>query len=209
MVGGSSSRRAQRPASFSRRLASAILTSSLGLSAAWAEPREAEARRPVAQEYQVKAVFLFRFIQFIEWPKDAPQTHDASICIGVLGDDPFGSALDEVVRNEVVQTRKLAVRRSLQPEDLKKCALVFVSPSEQGRMSSVIAALGSAPVVTVSEVPGFARLGGVFNFFLEGKKVRFEINPAAAKRHGLRVSSELLKLGRIVDSEPPRGGTSR
>jgi hypothetical protein len=205
MVAGSWSHCSQRLGSFSRRLSIAILVAGLGPGTVWASATEAEPAKPVAQEYQVKAVFLFRFIQFVEWPKGIPQTPDTSVCIGVLGDDPFGSALDEVVKNEIVHSRKLAVRRSSQPDDLKACALVFVSRSEQSRMSSVISSLGSAPVVSVSEAPGFARLGGIINFFLEGKKVRFEINPSAAKKHGLRISSELLKLGRIVESEPPRG----
>jgi hypothetical protein len=205
MVGASRTRRSRRRGSFLQGLAFSLLTGSLAPGESGAAPREAEAQKLVVQEYQVKAVFLFRFIQFIEWPKDSPQTHESSICVGVLGDDPFGAALDEVVKNEVVHYRKLTVRRSSQPDDLKSCALVFVSRSEQGRMSGIVASLSSAPVVTVSEVPGFGKLGGIINFFLEGKKVRFEINPSAAKKHGLRVSSELLKLGRIVESEPPRG----
>jgi hypothetical protein len=191
------------------RVASTIVIASFLLCEASAGPWESETPRPVAQEYQVKAVFLFRFIQFIEWPKNTPQTNDATVCVGVLGDDPFGPALDEVVRNEVVQHRKLAVRRSSRPDDLKSCALVFVSRSEEGRAPGILSSLGAAPVVTVSEVPGFARQGGIINFFLEGKKVRFEINPQAAKRHGLKISSELLKLGRIVDSDASRAGPPR
>jgi hypothetical protein len=165
-------------------------------------PPEAAAQPAVSKEYQVKAAFLFNFVQFVEWPAAAFTNSAAPICIGVLGDDPFGPALDETVRGETVRNRKLVVERSRRLEDLKDCQLIFISKSETERIPGILDELGPTPVLTVSETPGFAQRGGIINLYLAGNKVRFEINAAAARRKGLRISSELLSLGRIIQPEP-------
>lgn len=151
-----------------------------------------------SKEYQVKAAFLFNFAQFVEWPDTVFTAPDAPFCIGVLGDDPFGAALDEAVRDETISGHKMIVQRARQVADLKSCQMIFVSKSEKSHLPEILAAVGSRMVLTVGEVPGFARSGGEINFFLEGTKVRFEINPGAAQNCGLRFNSQLLSLGRIV-----------
>lgn len=160
------------------------------------------AQESAAREYQVKAAFLLRFIQFTEWP---PLPGDGSICIAVLGDDPFGASLDEAVRNESVRGQKLVVRRIQRLDEAKSCHVVFVSRSERGRSSEIAAESGKAPSLTVGDFEGFASQGGVIDFIPEGAKLRFEINPHAAKRKGLRISSELLRLGKLVGSEKSEG----
>jgi hypothetical protein len=167
-------------------------------------PREAPAQLAVPNEYQVKAAYLFNFVQFVEWPSAAFANSDAPICIGVLGEDPFGKALEETVRGETVQNRKLVVQRSRRVENLKDCHLVFISKSETERVSGILDDLDPVPVLTVSETQGFAQRGGIVNLYLTGNKVRFEINPAAARRKGLKISSELLSLGKIIEAAPVR-----
>jgi hypothetical protein len=167
-------------------------------------PREAPAQLAVSREYQIKATFLFNFVQFVEWPKEAFTSSDTPICIGVLGEDPFGAALEDTVRGETVQNRKLIVQRSRRMESLKNCHLVFISKSETEQVPGILGALDPASVLTVSETQGFAQHGGIINLYLAGNKVRFEINPAAAHRKGLKISSELLSLGKIVEAEPAR-----
>jgi hypothetical protein len=152
---------------------------------------------PAPNEYQVKAAFLFHFLQYVDWPADAGS---GGLCVGLLGEDPFGSALTEVVRDEAIQGRKLIVRRAAQAEDLKGCALVFVPRTEKARTSKILAAFDQAPTLTVGETEGFTQQGGIVRFYLDGKKVRFEINPGAARAKGLRISSQLLALGKIVDT---------
>jgi len=152
-------------------------------------------------EHQVKAAFLFNFAQFIEWPPNAFTSTNAPISIGILGADPFGESLDETVRGETIQGRTLVVRRSRRIEDLKDCQMIFVCRSEKRNLDEIFAALKSKPVLTVGETEGFAQRGGGINFYRDGNKVRFEINPAVTRRNGLRVSSELLSLGKIVKSE--------
>jgi hypothetical protein len=155
--------------------------------------------------YQIKAAFLFNFAQFIEWPSTAFTNTDSPICIGVLGENSFGTALEETVQGGTVQSRKLMVKHSRRIEDLRDCQMIFVSKSERARIAEILSNLNSRPVVTVSETEGFARRGGIINFYLEGTKVRFEINPSVAKQEGLKFSSELLRLGKIVEPEQKGG----
>lgn len=149
-----------------------------------------------AKEYEIKAAFLLNFAQFVEWP--APENTNAPFRIGVLGEDPFGAALDETIRGETVHARPLVVVRATQAAELKDCQLVFISKSEKGRMQETLSELDAASILTVSEVDGFARRGGIINFYFEDKKVRFEINPTTAQRHGLKVSSQLLRLAKVA-----------
>ena len=174
-------------------LAALLLAGTLSLTATGATAEPAPSK-----EYQVKAVFLFNFAQFVEWPPTAFPEPGAPISIGVLGDDPFGTALEETVRGETVGNRKITVQRSHKVEDLKNCQLLFISKSEKGRTAEILSSLTPGPVLTVSEVESFAHQGGVINFYLEGNKVRFEINPAAARRQRLKLNSQLLSLGKIV-----------
>lgn len=163
----------------------------------------AQPARAETKEYQIKAAFLLNFAQFVEWPESAFSGTDAPLCIGVLGDDPFGPALEEVLRGESIRNHKLTLRRSNRIEDLANCQMVFVSPSENKRVQEILAKLDSHPVVTVSEIAGFAKQGGMINFYSEQNKVRFEINPVSAVKSGLKISSQLLRLGKIVEPHIP------
>jgi hypothetical protein len=158
------------------------------------------------REYQIKAVFLFNFLQFVEWPAEAFDDARAPIRIGVLGDDPFGPALNAAVRGETINGRELIVERSQRIEDLRGCQLVFISQSESHRLDNLLSLLGTQPVLTVSEANGFARRGGIIGFYSDGNKVRFEINADAGRQRGLKLSSELLRLGKIVGADPREGG---
>jgi len=160
----------------------------------------AEPARAQTKEYQVKAAFLLNFTQFVQWPAASFPSPSAPLCIGVLGEDPFGAALDEVIRGESIQDHKLTVRRARRIEDLTDCQMVFISKSENDQMPEILGKINSHPVVTVSEVAGFAKEGGIINFYRDQNKVRFEINPDAARQNGVKISSQLLQLGKIVES---------
>lgn len=148
-------------------------------------------------EYQVKAVFLFNFSQFVKWPARAFPDAGSPLVIGVLGDDPFGGALQSATRGETANGRKIVIKNSRRMEELRNCQFVFVSKSENGRLSEVINALQGSNVLTVGEGDQFCDLGGVINFTLQSGQVGFEINVGAAKRAGLEVSPKLVKLGKI------------
>jgi hypothetical protein len=153
------------------------------------------------REYQIKAAFLLNFAQFVEWPAGSYPNAGAPFSIGVLGDDPFKAALDATVQGETVANRTITIVRSREIDDLKQCQMIFVSKSEKGRTDEILSALEAKPVLTVSETDGFAARGGAVNFYLDGTKVRFEINPVAARTTGLKFSSQLLSLGKIVPAE--------
>lgn len=166
-------------------------------------PETLRAQPEVSKEYQIKAACLFNFARFVEWPPTAFTNADAPLCIGILGDDPFGQSLDKTLKDETVHNHRLLVVRSKHVEDLKTCQLVFISRSEKGHVTEILDVLKTG-TLTVSETEDFARRGGDINFFLEGNKVRFEINPAVAQSQGLKISSQLLSLGKIVAQEEGR-----
>jgi hypothetical protein len=166
----------------------------------------ASAQPAPSAEYRIKAAFLFNFVQFVEWPESAFPNERAPLVICVAGTDPFGNALDQVIEGESVGKRRLIVRRTGNPEGLDTCHLLFVSRSEKARLGKVLDAVGSStPVLTVSDIDGFVVRGGAIGLFLEHHRVRFEINPSNAQRRGLKLSSQLLDLGRIRESGPGDG----
>jgi YfiR/HmsC-like len=145
-----------------------------------------------SMEYKVKAAFLFNFLKFVEWPSS-----EGPIVIGILGQDPFGTMLDETVRGKAVGARSIEVRRFSRAADVKDCQMLFIGHAEFERAGPHPLA-PSPGVLVVGESPAFIRSGGAINFYLEDNRVRFEINAAAAKAVGLRISAQLLKLGRAL-----------
>lgn len=154
---------------------------------------EAQALR----EYQIKAAFLYNFLKFVDWPSEAlPETSDA-ITICVFGDDPFGEAL-ESIKDKIVKSRRITIRRIGPVKDLESCHVLFVGASEETRVPQVMQSLRGSSVLTVGEMDRFAESGGIINFVVEKNKVRFEINLNNAERARLKLSSQLLNLARVV-----------
>lgn len=149
-------------------------------------------------EYEVKAAFLYNFARFVEWPARAFPDAAAPVVIGIVGDDPFGDALDKAVSGRTVHNRPIVVKRLSESDDLKGCHVLFVAASDERRRLAVLSRVEAASVLTVGEVGGFSRAGGIIGFYLDQQKVRFEINVRAAERAGLSISSLLLSLARIV-----------
>jgi hypothetical protein len=160
----------------------------------------AKAQAAPSREYQVKAVFLFNFTQFVDWPPAAFAEDTTPLVIGVLGDDPFGRYLDDIIRGEQVNNRRLTVQRYRRPEDLKACQVLFVSRSEDRNLDQELAALKGMDVLTVSDADGFAARGGMIQLITENGKIRLKINVGAAKASSLIISSKLLRSAEIVAS---------
>ena len=161
------------------------------------------AQSPQVSEYQVKAVFLFNFAQFVDWPAGAFPGPTAPLVIGVLGDDPFGPYLDETVRGETVRGRPLEVRRYRKIEDIRACHILFVSPSEESRLEDILANLRHRAILTVGDGAGFAQRGGMIRFISERNRIRMRINVAAAEAVQLTISSKLLRAAEIVTTGKP------
>jgi YfiR/HmsC-like len=149
-------------------------------------------------EYQVKAAFLYNFAKFIEWPTDSFASQKSPMNFCIFGHDPFGSALDEVLRGKSVNNREFLARRITEDAELKTCQLVFVSWQEDKRLPEVLSSVKGASVLVVGESTDFAGRGGTVQFFLDENKLRFAVNLEAAKRARLQISSKLLALAKIV-----------
>jgi hypothetical protein len=156
------------------------------------------AQAPAPTEYQVKAAYLANLGRFVEWPARAGAAEDQPFNVCVLGDDPFGPALDAALAGETINRAPLISRRIAQPRDAGNCRILFIPLSADARLKAILADLGNAGVLTVSDIPQFSRRGGMIELVLVGNRVRFEINMAAASRSGLTLSSELLKLAVAV-----------
>jgi hypothetical protein len=148
-------------------------------------------------EYDVKAAFLYNFARFVTWPADSFAAPDAPLSVCVLGEDPFGSRLDQLVEGERVNDRPLAVRRLSAASDAAACHLVFVSPSERARFGSILSSLDTRRLLTVSDTLEFLEAGGHLSFYIEDGHVRFAVNAAAIRECDFKVSSRLLQVARI------------
>lgn len=194
------------------------------------------AESTAAQEYQLKAAFLYNFILFVDNERFETLDEDAQkndpnrpILVGLLGKDPFGNAF-EPLQGRMIRNRHVVIRRfrgldafadaegrvpSRHPqfEQIRDCHVLFLCRSEAEHLAAHLQSLGRHSMLTVADTPGFLEAGGILNFLIEDKKVRFEINTAAAQRANLQIRSQLLRLAkRIVKTdalkEPNDEGTN-
>jgi hypothetical protein len=165
------------------------LVSLLG-TAAWAQK---------SMEYAIKAGFLYNFVKFTDWPAQVLAPNSPTITIGVLGSNPFGKALTNL-NGKSAKGKTLVVRQFSSVPEPGTCHVLFVPASEVDRHRQQLESLRSASILTVGERKGFARDAGIINFMIENDRVRFEVNPTAAERAKLGLSSELLKSAKIVRS---------
>ncbi len=151
-------------------------------------------------EYEVKAAFLYNFARFIEWPADAFDGPQTPLVIGILGEDPFGPALDDIIAGKKVGGRDVVVLRLHGNQDPRGCHLLFISASEKKHLPEILLSLRGSTVVTVSESERFIYSGGTISLLVENSRVRFEVNLDAAARARAKLSAKLLALARgVVD----------
>jgi len=191
------------------------------LAAPWVAQGEDESASN--REYQVKAAFLYNFIKFVDWPKEKVAESNEPVIIGIFGKDPFGNAFAPV-KDKEGKDRKVLIKRFKPIEELKKsgekdkslpereieslrkCHLLFICSSEEKSIKEIINLVKDHSVLTIGDMQGFLESGGIINFIMEEKKVRFEINMTAANRAKLKIRSQLLRLAkRLVGDD---GGKS-
>jgi hypothetical protein len=151
-------------------------------------------------EYRVKAAFLFQFTQFVDWPPEAFSSGQTPMVIGVLGEDPFGTFLDETVRNEKVNGHPLVVEHYRRLEDVNGCHVLFVSQSEANRMGDIVRAFKGRSTLMVGDANDFADRGGMIQFVTQENRIRLRINLAAARAANLTISSKLLRPAMVINS---------
>lgn len=166
-----------------------------------------------AKEYAIKAVYLYKFLLFVEWPepkssdsdeKPAPNPARNVVTIGIVGKDPFGVSFGEVEGKLIrSKNKRLVIKRfgSFRTRlDLSVCDLLFVCSSEKKRVGEILKKLNGKPILTVGDMEGFIETGGMINLVKVGNKVRWEINRGPAKKAGLKISSQLLRNAlRVVE----------
>ncbi|MGC3959536.1 MAG: YfiR family protein [Verrucomicrobiota bacterium] len=163
----------------------------------------AAAQANTGQEYQIKAAFLFNFAQYVQWPSNSFPETKTPLVIGIVGVDPFGAMLDDLVRGENVNGHPLVVQRYRRVEEIKACHILFSGESERKRLEEIFGQTKGRSVLTVGEAETFIRQGGMVRFYTESGKIRFEINVEATKQSNLEVSSRLLRLARVASPNKP------
>jgi hypothetical protein len=165
------------------------------------EASRGEIREQESNEYRIKAGFLLNFVKYTTWPKEAFASESSDLVVAVVGKDPFGQDLDRTLAGKTIGKHAISVRRVQKAEDALSAHVLFVGGMEAGERSALLGRVAGRAILVVGEVPGLAVEGSIANFYLENNKVRFEINVEAAKRGKLELSSELLKLARLVKAD--------
>jgi hypothetical protein len=153
---------------------------------------------PAVTENEVKALYVYYFAKFIDWPSDTFPTKNSPITIGVIGDDRVGALLGNIAKSKTIQEHPIVIRNMKWPVDPRACHLVYISSSEQKRFSQLIESLQSHPVLTITEAEENLQAKGIMNLFVEGGKVQFEVDLTRAQKANLQISSKLLRLARGV-----------
>jgi hypothetical protein len=149
-------------------------------------------------EYQVEAVFLLHFTQFVEWPAQAFGDAHTPFVIGVLGRDPFGSALDDAVRGETVNGHPLVVKRFPGAADVSPCQILFIDRSAVSDANRVIGSVSHNGTLTVSDVAVPGPEDVIIRFLNEDRRIRLRINVDFARTAGLTISSKLLRPAQVI-----------
>jgi len=152
-----------------------------------------------ALEYRVKAAFLYNFAKFVEWPQGSFSSEQAPVQLCLVGRDPFGEVLDLTLEGRTVNGREVVVERNHDLATLGDCHIVFVGRSSGESLARVMQRVGGTGVLTVGESDAFYDLGGIIRFVVDEGKVRFDVNAGEAELASLKVSSQLLKLARMVE----------
>lgn len=158
-----------------------------------------QAQKFSSREYNIKAIFLYNFTQFVEWPPNALGNVESPFVIGILGDDPFRTFIDQTVAGEKVKGHAIEIQRFNDVKDIKNCHILYISAKEATRLNEVLSAIPNKNVLTVSDIPNFARTGGIIHFINLNNKIGLQINASAAKAAELNISSKLLRVAEIVD----------
>ncbi|MHC4159490.1 MAG: YfiR family protein [Planctomycetota bacterium] len=179
---------------------------------------EVHADSAESREYEIKAAFLYNFARFVNWPEKKVNDSTEPMTFGIIGKDPFGDAFAPL-KSKRIRGRSIIIKRfegggefkesggksksepGLKIKALRKCDLLFICSSEQKNLGRIIGLVKNHDVLTVGDMKGFLEAGGIINFLMEDKKVRFEINVTTAEHAKLKIRSKLLKLARRVIEE--------
>lgn len=158
---------------------------------AWSRGRE---------EYTVKAAFVLNFAKGTQWPQDTSKDSPKTIDLCLSGEEQLVAAFSSIDGKQI-GNRTLRLRHKSETEDCRECEILFISDSVPRSASlRILAVVKDSPVLIIGETPDFARIGGIINFISKKDKLHFEINPREAEQHGIKISSRILQLATIVES---------
>ncbi len=149
------------------------------------------------REYQLKAVFLFNFTQFVEWPGNSFSSEQAPMVIGILGKDPFGTYLEEIIAGEKINGHPLHIQHFDNVDEVGRCQVLFINLTDATKRDQAISQLEGRNILTVSDATDFLQQGGMIRFFTKKDKINLQVNLQAAKSAELVISSKLLRLVEI------------
>jgi YfiR/HmsC-like len=158
-----------------------------------------------ADEDRVKAAYLYNFAKFVEWPATSFAGTDSSMLICSIGDERLAEALQQMARGKQAQGRTIEVRQVVGLDQLKSCRILLIAFRDKERIAPILRSVQLANILTVGQSEEFIRLGGIINLVRNENSIELEINPNAAETAGLKISSRLLAVSRVVAS-PPGGG---
>jgi hypothetical protein len=153
-----------------------------------------------AKEYEVKSLLLGHFFGYTTWPAASFQSQTDPIRLLVVGKDPFGKVLEAKLGKLTIGKRPIVIERSTKVPERIVAHAVFCGELELGERLLLIARVKARPILLIGETPGFAEDGACVNLYFEDTHVRFEVNPEVVKRNGLSLSSEMLKVAKLVHS---------
>jgi hypothetical protein len=162
---------------------------------------KAQSRNQESEEYPVKLAFLYNFTKFVEWPPRSYGEAGSPLTICIVGDDPFSPDLEGELQTREVRGHPVKIKKLKPDADLNACQIVFVPLTAETHAISIVMRLKRSNTLTIGETEGFAMLGGIINLTIEENKLHFEVNPIAADRAGLKISSKLLSLAKIVKEQ--------
>jgi YfiR/HmsC-like len=154
-----------------------------------------------SREYLLKTAFVFNFARYTTWPPPSP---DGPFNLCILGEDDFGTAA-QYLDGQQLRQRNIDVRFRAVGDDLGGCQLVYVTQPLAGQLDSLLPRLHAERMLTVSDIPDFAARGGILGLKIVDNRIRFEANPLAARRAGLRLSAQLLRLADVIAEHVPKG----
>ncbi|MBN2102882.1 YfiR family protein [bacterium] len=153
----------------------------------------------IPTEYQIKAKYLYNFARFVDWPEESFNNPDSPFVIGIIGSDPYGIDLEKTIEGKQIKNREFRIRRYQNLEDLSSCHILFIGVDNRDRRSQIFSKIKNNSILTVGDETNFSKDGGMINFIIKKKKIRFEINSEAVKQSGLKMSTKLLKMADIPE----------
>jgi hypothetical protein len=166
----------------------------------------AQAQSQMVEVSQVRAAYLYNFVKFVEWPPVAYQSVDAPAVICIVGDARTSSVLELATLAKKANGRRVEARQPRSANEFKSCHVLFIGFSDKPRISAILRSVKDSNVLTIGQTDGFISLGGMINLVEKDGNIGLEIDPKATEEAGLKVSSRLLVISRIVNGPFREGG---